>query len=239
MKCCFSECGVYLHIAFLEGQHKPPQARKRKKKQQTERDLMKLALRVATYRLCKNQPCRAPPSLVYSTGVELGAVRSLSVSKLPYTLTWRPEVVYLTCRSVTLQVYKIPLFGKGEGGLPCAMKPKEIIVLPDTATERDVYYFPPAETTRNCTGRIIIGSDPSQHYSPPIGCFVHEGKDLGGWISPSECVDRTEKQGACQLTRPTEKFDPEEDCDCEYPLSCVFGFDRRLDCLVEPFLFLG
>jgi hypothetical protein len=223
MKCCFSDCGVYLHIASLEGQHKPPQVQK-KDKTQTEQDFqMKLTLRVATYRLCNKQPCRTPPSLVHSAGVELGAVtrKSLSVLKLPYTLTWRPEIVYLTCRSVTLQVYKIPLFGEGEGRLPCAMRPKDIIVLPDTATDRDVYYFPPADRTRSSMGCIIIASDSSQHYSPTIGCFVHEEKDLGGWISSSEC-DQTEKKSAGQLTRPMEKFDPQEDCDCEYRSKLLF-----------------
>ena len=176
---------------------------------------MTLALLVSTYRLCNKQVSRCPPSLVHKARVELGPVASLSVSTLPFKLTWRPKVLYLTCRHVTLQVYQIHLFNPDttKKEMPSVTKPREIIILPNTAVERDVYYFPPADETE--MGRIIVGGDPSVTNSPPIGCFVHEQGDLGGWINSSGCQDIPDKRGVGQFTRPLEKFDPEEDCDCE------------------------
>ena len=210
MKCRFSPCGRFLHVVTLEGQHKP--ISKREQAQHKSDPKLALALLVSTYRLCNKQVSRSPPSLLHNARVELGPMASLlSVSELPVTLTWTPKVLYLTSRHVTLQVHQVHLFNsnKTTKGL-CVTRPREVIVLPDTAVERDVYYFPPADGSANA--QIIIGSESSVTNSPPIGCFVHHEKDLGGW---SECQDIPKKRGFGQFTRPLEKFNPEEDCDCE------------------------
>jgi hypothetical protein len=93
------------------------------------------------------------------------------------------------------------------------LKPRDTILLPDTALERDVYYFPPANTS--AVAKIILGSYYFMPPSPPVGCFVHDQKDIGGWIKSIDHVEILENRGVAQLGRPLEKFDPEEDCDCE------------------------
>jgi len=211
MKCQFSACGRFLHFASLEGQHNLIPKRKRAKNDPGSQ--MKLALLVSTYRLCNRQASRSPPSLIHVTKVELGPVASLSVSNLPFTLTWRPKVLYFTRREVTLQVFQIHLFNPDKESIPSVTVPREMIILPDTAVGRDVYYFPPADGS--AMARIILGSDPSRTNSPPIGCFVHEQRDIGAWVKSGDHTDIREKCVG-QFSRPMEKFDPEEDCDCEH-----------------------
>jgi len=72
---------------------------KRKQDQYEEDSKMTLALLVSTYRLCNKQVSRCPPSLVHKARVELGPVASLSVSTLPFKLTWRAESAF-TWRAV-------------------------------------------------------------------------------------------------------------------------------------------
>ncbi|KAI5116473.1 hypothetical protein M0805_001636 [Coniferiporia weirii] len=234
MKCHFSVCGGYLHIASLEGRREP--IAKREKRKDEAQPVIKLALLVSTYRLCSKKPSRAPPSLIHRERIELRAVTSLTVSKLPFTLTWMPRELYFTCSDIVLKVYRISLFDS-EGTVPgdknSVLRPREIICLPNSAQEREVYFFPPADGDK--TARIIIGSEVSAggdtefeetggvrlNLSPPIGCILHEKNDLGGWISSSDHSDSPKKEGVGRLDRPLEKFNPEEDCD------------------LEPFLFLG
>lgn len=89
MKCHFSACGRFLHIATLEGVRKP--VPKHRRNQDRVDHMMKLALLVSTHRLCNKQACRSPPSLVYHTRVKLEPVSFSPMSKLPFTLTWTPR----------------------------------------------------------------------------------------------------------------------------------------------------
>lgn len=213
MKCHFSACGHFLHIAALEGRHESVPKRRRDKGRVDP--MMKLAILVSTHRLCNKETCRSPPSLIYHTRVELASVSSLTVSNLPFTLTWTPRELYFTRRDVTLQVYRILLFNSKSvavGSKFPVMKPQGVILLPDTALERNVYYFPPTNTSS--VARVIVGSHLLPP-SPPVCCLLHEQNDLGGWIQISDNVDIPGDRGVAQLGRPLEKFDPEEDCDCE------------------------
>lgn len=227
MKCHFSDCGRYLHVTALEGQHKPDTKGRKKKKSDPS---MNLALLVLTYRLCKKQTARSPPLLVHRTRVELGSVSSLSVSKLPYTLSWTPKHVYLTCRGSALQVYRIRLFNSTTGQASAVTSPREPIFLPCSAEQRDVYYFPP--TDGGVIGRIIVGSespsnnlnslhlvavDENSNLSPPVGCFMNEEEDLGGWIASTGLSKMPGNRGVGRLDRPLEQFNPEDDCDRECP----------------------
>ncbi|KAF8587635.1 hypothetical protein K439DRAFT_1630517 [Ramaria rubella] len=242
MKCHFSHCGKYLHIASLEGQHKPaPNSRRNAKLPQ-----LKIALLLSTYRLCARKVAKSPPTLIHRARVRLDPRTSLTVSHLPYTMTWTPDELYFTCSADTLRVYRIQLFNDpedlktwGEGGV---QTPNKTVFLPSTAAQREVFYFPPTEG--NTAALIIVGSEArgkgvdvndkafgglqanlspyipqnvvglNGHLSPPVGCYL-EDEDIGGW---GESEDRSlipEDMGIGRLDRRREKFDPDDDCDLE------------------------
>lgn len=145
--------------------------------------------------------------------------------KLPCTLTWMPQELYFTCSHITLQVYRIRLFKPDipapDIGDPVT-RPRETIILPDTASDRDVYYFPPADhNNKACvivgSGSLPMGFIPGSSETPPIGCFLDEQKDLGGWIRSQDHEDIPANSGTGRLVRPLEAFDAEDDCDCKKP----------------------
>jgi hypothetical protein len=250
MKCHFSPCGFYLHFASLEGQKKPGTSRK--KKDGAERPPVKLALLVSTYRLSSRKTTRSPPSLVHRARLYLGSESTLSVSKLPYTLTWTPRHLYFTRSDSTLKVSRISLFNieKTSASLQIeehpVLVPRKPIFLPESAGKRQVYYFPP--TGESPTSTVIVGSETSGRetqvtgvedqvpgsglrnrdlivysikqvfgqLSPPVGCYLHQETDLGGWSKSHERSALPDDLGIGQLDRRLEKFDPDDDCDREH-----------------------
>ncbi|KAJ7762397.1 hypothetical protein DFH07DRAFT_814247 [Mycena maculata] len=249
MKGHFSPCGLYVHFASLEGQKKP--VSRRKKELEGEQPI-KLALLVSTYRLSSRKTSRSPPSLVHRARVYLGSATSLSVSKLPFTLTWTPTELYFTRSAEILRVSRIALFKTAQDSSPVqepsVLVPRKPIFLPESAQEREVYYFPPVGDSKAAT--VILGSEtrtstmdvtvaplvdavddqlpgrPKEialysikkvfgHRSPPLGCYLREETDFGGWC---KCRDRSklpDDLGIAQLDRRLERFDPEDDCDLE------------------------
>lgn len=267
MKCHFSMCGRYLHIASLEAQRKPAS----KSKQNAERDPLNIAFLLSTYRLCGrgNKTTKSPPSLIHRAKVHVGSRKTLSVSDLPYTLTWTPDELYFTCSADILQVYRIRLFNHSDkldktGGELNVLMPKENVFLPRTACQREVYYFPPF---KGCTvARVIVGSEgrvPDENtnekgekkgevqgapncvvwlegnLSPPTGCYLDETEDLGGWLDAKDRLNIPEALGIGRLDRRLEKFDYDDDCDCEFSLSRTFNDIARSFILVavEPYIF--
>ena len=105
MKCHFSLCGQYLHIVSLEGQRRPVS-----QCNTTQPPIIKLARLLLTYHLSSRKLTRSPPVLIHCAKVNLGSQATLSVSKLPYTLTWVQNELYFTCSGNTLNVYCIHLF---------------------------------------------------------------------------------------------------------------------------------
>lgn len=240
IKCHFSACGRYLHMASLERQKLASESRK------VNADLMtsqanELKLLVLTYRLSESKTTRSPPSLVHRARVDLG-LRTLKASKLPFTFTWTPAQVHLTCsenqlenkRANQLEVYRVSLFGPSSTLAHPVLVPQEPIVLPRTDRMRQVHYF--SSTSLDTPARIIISNEPNRTEggavasSPgtrnvvwlegaplplgwPIGCFIRD-VDFGGW-KPSACSDLPRDLGVGQLVRCREKFDFDEDCDCE------------------------
>jgi len=122
--------------------------------------------------------------------------------------------------------------------------PKKTMFLPGTALLREVYYFPPTEGSTE--GRIIVGSEAKAqsiivddkffgrlqgdlypctsnnvaglkgYLSPPIGCYLGEKEDLGGWGKSEDVSNIPKDLGIGRLDRRRERFDPDDDCDCEY-----------------------
>ncbi|KAK0504200.1 hypothetical protein EDD18DRAFT_1132392 [Armillaria luteobubalina] len=234
MKCHFSLCGQYLYVACLEGQSKH---RRRK-----DSNFVRLALMVFTYRLCGKKTSRSPPTLIHRARIFLGTESCISVSNLPYTLTWTPKDLYFTCSKTELKVYRVYLFnpnkGNPDGSVPSVVVPKEVLVLPDTTQRRKVYFFPPDDDRH--PSRVIVGSEimpkgeqdedeesgSTAHYgrdcfglngsvlSPPIGCYLHK-TDLGDWVESQNRSKIPKDQGIGKLDRLLEKFNPQDDCDLE------------------------
>ncbi|KAJ6601324.1 hypothetical protein DFH09DRAFT_560440 [Mycena vulgaris] len=137
-----------------------------------------------------------------------------------------------------------PNSGSSETECPILV-PRKPIFLPQTAERREVYYFPPDGDDDSPICRIIIGSETrarvaqethvddeffgcdrqsiaAKHViglqgtlSPPVGCYLDEQTDLGGWSKSSARSTLPRDLGIGQLDRRLERFDPEDDCDLE------------------------
>ncbi|KAK1236510.1 hypothetical protein PQX77_000239, partial [Marasmius sp. AFHP31] len=223
VQCHFSPTGKYLHIAAFEAQRKPED----NWRSSTEKPPLQLAVLVTTYRLSERKTTRAPPSLIHRVKVNLGLYQSLTVSSLPFTLTWTPDRVFLTTRKILLRVYQICLFpneAKHEDAIWAArdavLVPKKSIFLPDTVVGREVYFFPSLHSG-STRARILIGSEtrPSlpydlrQQLSPPVGCYIDEDKDIGRWVHSRDRTEIRDDLGIGKLNILRERFDEEDDCD--------------------------
>lgn len=141
VKCHFSSCGQYLHIALLHG------------RQQEDftgnifRINTHLTLEVLTYRLCAKKPSRSPPTPVHRVQAPLGTVDNFLSSTLPCTFTWTPRALYVTSTIGALEVHKVVLFGAearpesasaaGAGETGEALEPE-----PSVAPRREFLFFP-------------------------------------------------------------------------------------------------
>ena len=227
VKSHFSSNGCFLHFAVLEASYAEEQSKN--PASETPRQQVLLTLQVSTHRLSVRKTARSPPHLVCRTNVLLGRTHSVSVSTLPYTLTWTDQYVYFVTRDTKLNVIRIPLFRPTKAGEKTTVcYPRNDIYLPRTAELRDVYYYPPQEHTKKGKegiGTIIIGSHssiPSQRklvppnaVKPPISVLVSEEKDLGGWVCKADAVNIEQRQNnaAGRLQSKFERFDLKEDCD--------------------------
>lgn len=242
MKCRFSSCGSHLHVASLEGRQTPSQD-VRPHDQGTK---LSLALVVRTYRLCRKQPCRSPPSLIHYARLQLGEVASLPIQRSPFKISWTDEHLYLAWTNEILKVFRVGLFSAQEASSDTAapvVRPRETLILPESARWREVYFFPTnvaAPRSRVVIAGVITRDDdlaPTDAILAPVGCDVDEERDLGGWTDSDEVTAAPKGRRDGRLDLPLEKFDPEEDCDCECAPSChVLTVDLFL---VEQFLFLG
>ncbi|PQE08404.1 Zinc finger protein [Rutstroemia sp. NJR-2017a BBW] len=227
VKIHFSPCGGFVHFAALEG------------RPADDASEMYLSLQVSTHRLSTRKTASSPPKLTFRTAVPLGGSTSMSVSRLPYTLTWTPKELYFVTRGIRLDVVKIPLFKacEGETATPICYT-QNPVYLPRSAESRNVYYFPPSlsskakkdkEKDKGETAKVIIGSHssipsqglivPKKHMvQPPIGFLVKEQTDLGGWMCKSMEANQGKGKdrinlGGGRLKGKFESFDLKEDCD--------------------------
>lgn len=142
VQCRFSTCGAYLHIASLDGFiHKSKDGY----------NSLALRLHVSTHRLSERKTSRSPPRLVFRTALSLPAAYTetiqLSVSSLPYTLTWADKHVYVTHSQTPLRVYRLPLFKQVEEMEITELAPMAVFVngsevyLPSSVEMRKVYFL--------------------------------------------------------------------------------------------------
>ncbi|TGO40704.1 hypothetical protein BHYA_0033g00580 [Botrytis hyacinthi] len=228
VKTRFSSCGRFIHFAALEG--RPVESEPK----------MYLSLQVSTHHLSSRKTARSPPRLLFKINVPLGENSSMSVSRLPYTITWSDKELFFVTRGEQLNVMKISLFKGADDKAAAVCYTQNPVYLPRSAGSRNVYYFPPYSKSKKEkdksevkeeVGKIIIGSHssiPSQGLivprrsmiQPPIGVLVKENTDLGWWKCKSVDVEtngsgkkeRINVQGG-RLQGKFESFDLKEDCD--------------------------
>ncbi|KAI4120709.1 MAG: hypothetical protein LQ338_006815 [Usnochroma carphineum] len=240
IKSCFSSDGRYLHIAALEARPEDKDPARPATDDPDDKARLQLILQISTHRLSAHKPTRAPPRLVYRTKVSFTPVASIPASRLPYTLTWTSEHVYLTTSDRKLNVIRIPLFRHRRCGSDQpeteqgsrAQVPVNTIHLPESASQRQVHYFPPNTSRGNrgdCAHVCISARSPAtdmvvsdSQASPPVGVVLHEERDLGGWRyyegpEGAEGVEGDEDEkgggGGGMLQGKWEKFDRVADCD--------------------------
>lgn len=199
--------------------------------------IVSLYIIVATYQLSNRKTSRSPPAIIYHKKLFLGDCTSDSLSRSPVTLTWTPEFLYVTSSRNQLHVYRISLFRDEIDRAQEVLAPSLPIYLPDSARIRDVRYFPPNSPLYPNRGTITISSrSPAQEVAtewvvagaeeacenqggrtltsicPPIGLFVDEDKDLGGWQKTEDVVEVVEEGfGDGNLNRRLE-FQAADDC---------------------------
>jgi len=216
MKCHFSSDGKFLHTASLEAQETRENKIEAKCPIHQNHRTLTLHLFIATYQLSSRKKSRSPPTIIHRVKVLLGKCTAESVSKSPINLTWSHENLYVACSSNQLNVYRICLFKDVAYPDGRVLVPTLPVFLPDSARVRPIRYFPPSGTAHPNRATVIIGSrSPEQEIgtqwiekdgrsgcaacpeqgqrllgdiSPPIGLFLDEDKDLGGWMESKDVV---------------------------------------------------
>ena len=245
MKCRFSPCTKYLHIASLEAQQM----------KQSKSDLkagtkprLALATFITTYRLSIRKTARTPPSLIHRVKVCLGSTDSLNPTRMPIEVTWTPNEVYLSSSSEMnkLTLFRVELFPPAQDAAypdrDIVSVPKLPILLPASARSRSVHYYPPQPNSSHalilmgsCGGQTDTDNDkneptsedapdepdtvkggPPETVSPPIGFYVDVEKDLGGWGASNAEEEIDKEQDKGQLKQKMEIFSAEDDCDIEH-----------------------
>ena len=242
MKCHFSPCSKYLHIASLEAQQMK-QSRSEIKAKTKPR--LALSAFISTHRLSTRKTTRSPPTLVHRVKIILGSTTSLCPTRMPIEITWVEKEVYLSSSSELnlLTLLRVDLFPPAKESAAADYNavsvPKLPILLPESARSRSVHYYPPQPKTT--LALILIGSfaskpdsnndkstreDGPEEYDtiqglpetvfPPIGFYVDVEKDLGGWgaSNAEEEIDKDADKG--QLKQKMEIFAAEDDCDIEH-----------------------
>ena len=242
MKCHFSPCSKYLHIASLEAQQ---MKQSRCEIKAGSKPRLALSAFISTHRLSTRKTTRSPPTLVHRVKVILGSTTSLCPTRMPVEITWAEKEVYLSSSSDSnlLTLLRVNLFPPVKESTAADYNavsvPKLPILLPESARSRSVHYYPPQANTTHAL--ILIGSwaskpdsdnekstpqDDREEYdtiqglpetvSPPIGFYVDVEKDLGGWgaSNAEEEIDKDADKG--QLKQKMEIFAAEDDCDIEH-----------------------
>ncbi|KAF4820561.1 Vegetative incompatibility protein HET-E-1 [Colletotrichum siamense] len=156
MKVRFSSCGGLLHIASVEG--RVPRTRAVTTTSGNKKSEIVLSLFLTTHRLSLRKTTRSPPKLVHKVKLTLGHFTGLSLAKLPFTFTWTPEHLHFTVSGTQLNVFRINLLRPAAPSIPVVTVPRLPIMLPISASARQVYYIPPdaGEAGEGSEGRAII-----------------------------------------------------------------------------------
>lgn len=159
MKCHFSPCSKYLHIASLEARQ---MKQSRSDIKADNKPQLALAVFVSTHRLSSRKTARSPPTLIHRVKIILESTSSLCPTRMPLEVTWMPKEVYLSSSSDTnqLTLFRVELFPPtndiSDPEYSTVSVPKFPILLPASARSRSVYYYPPRPESKHAL--ILIGS---------------------------------------------------------------------------------
>ncbi|GJE84886.1 hypothetical protein PsYK624_009620 [Phanerochaete sordida] len=152
VKCHFSPCGRYLHLALVRSQVTDDFVGK----------LYVLCTRIIvealTYRLCTKRPTRSAPTLLHRVAAPLATLDGYAFEAPSCTFTWAPRELYVTSTAAdTLKVHKIALFA------PDALD-TDLPALPPPATsdapggpQKDFLFFPGSDNV----GVTFVLGDPT------------------------------------------------------------------------------
>ncbi|EQB48610.1 hypothetical protein CGLO_12147 [Colletotrichum gloeosporioides Cg-14] len=161
----FSPCGSFVHIASVEGRllDKTLSASTPSGGNGAKKSEIVLSLFLTTHRLSSRKSTHSPPRLIHKVKLTLGQFTGFSLTKLPFTFVWTSDNLYFTVTGTRLNVFRVALFR-----LPNSMShsivttPKLPVMLPLSASGRQVFYLPPdiVEGTESIRGRglVLIGS---------------------------------------------------------------------------------
>ena len=90
--------------------------------------------------------------------------------------------------------------------------PRETILLPSSAKDRLVQFFP--KPSADAKHILIIGSKGGDGPSPPIGAYFTD-QDLGPWVELSEAEVTTTEAAKLRVGGKMENFVAEDDCILE------------------------
>lgn len=135
---------------------------------------LELSAFVTTHRLSGAKTTRSPPRLIHRAIVGLGRYAALSLDNLPITFNWAPKYVYLSLSGYRLKVIRVRLFrsepspqGPSDAAAdPVACAPRLPVMLPMSATGRQIHYLPPPSTAgetadsagADTRGIVLMGS---------------------------------------------------------------------------------
>lgn len=247
VQCRFSICGAYLHIVSLDGFIY---------KDSDGDDSLGLRLHVSTHRLSERKTSRSPPRLVFRTALSLPATYTetiqLSVSNLPYTITWAEKHIYVTHSETPLRVYKMPLFKEAEEIGITETAPKAVFVnaaevyLPSSAETRKVYFFDrnsqaqkkKSKNKEQCVAQVIIGAQ----NRTVVRAGLVEGTQKCGQTLP-QGVHLTESQfgkwdgvDMASGSSNVERLERAETWKGGHLDAKFEWFDRSEDCDIVPYL---
>ena len=199
-----------------------------------------LSVFLNTHRLSDGKTTRSPPHCVHKVKITLGQFDGLSLAKLPITFTWTSNHLHLSISGSRLNIFRVELFKSGLS-VPPVVVPQLPVMLPLSATRRQVYYLPPGGSAvrgmvlmggyggycqvqlKACSTkatRLGMGDNGSQkvlpYPCPSVGFYI-DTQDFGGWGAAREkiVVDSEERFRDGKLVRKMEFFNSEEDIDLE------------------------
>jgi hypothetical protein len=197
-------------------------------------------MQVSTHRLSVRKTARCAPHLIFRKQVDLGAANSIPISRLPYTLTWTNEWLYITHNDPNqefkmLKIFRVPLHSSPESRNEVEVLENEIY-LPTSSSSRMIHYFPSSITCNPEGGTVVLSSThtntslcpvrghssaaqhprPSSRSLPPIGFRfnpAHHPRWTLPLISPERTLSSDTPMVGGRLRQKYEHFDTQEDRD--------------------------
>lgn len=244
-----SPCGRYLHIISFETPiPKHGNTNKPQNASQKHEGGFQTSVHLITYRLSDHDIQEILPPPILSVRFSLGPLTQFSFIKLPFTVTWQSEEAHIAVSDSELKVYRVSLLPHARndlGKMPLLRRRTvtldtpdasvdetdqsdksyvsvllEPLLLPSSAKDRSVQFFPPLSPDRpNVT--LIIGSRSSSSTSahststPPVAIFL-PATPFNDW-TPLAAARKAEISSLTKLVQPLggkfEDLGPGEELD--------------------------